>query len=206
VILIARLCAAAALGFGLAGLSYAADGPTIARQQCAHCHGDNAASTDSSIPTIGGFSTKYIVESMKAFRKKVRPCKEVTIPSGPKKGTRSDMCKEITNLTDADFEAVAKHYSAQKFFRVSQPFDAAKAKQGQTVYKLRCEKCHENNGSSPHEDNGILAGQWTPYLREQLVSFRAGKRPIDEKMKLRLDRVNKEEEEAVLHFFASQQP
>ena len=44
-----------------------------------------------------------------------------------------------------------------------------------------------------------------PYLRDQLVGFRTGKRPIDDKMKQRLDRVDKEEEEALLHFFASQQ-
>ena len=89
--------------------------------------------------------------------------------------------------------------------RAKQPFDAAKAQKGTPVYKLRCEKCHENNGSSPDEDNGILAGQWTPYLREQLAGFRTGKRPLDEKMKLRLDRVGKDDEEALLHFFASQQ-
>ena len=64
---------------------------------------------------------------------------------------------------------------------------------------------HENNGSSPDEDNAILAGQWTPYLRDQLANFRAGKRPIDDKMKLRLDKVTKEEEELLLHFYASQQ-
>jgi cytochrome c553 len=44
-----------------------------------------------------------------------------------------------------------------------------------------------------------------PYLRDQIANFRAGKRPIDEKMKQRLDKVNKEEEEQLLHFFASQQ-
>ena len=33
----------------------------------------------------------------------------------------------------------------------------------------------------------------------------AGKRPIDDKMKQRLDRVTKDEEELLLHFFASQQ-
>jgi sulfide dehydrogenase cytochrome subunit len=73
------------------------------------------------------------------------------------------------------------------------------------VYKLRCQKCHENGGSSPDEDNGILAGQWMPYLREQMEGFRTGKRPLDEKMKQRLDRVGREDEEALLHFFASQQ-
>jgi len=183
----------------------AADPATIAEQQCFNCHGRNGVSTESSIPTIAGYSAKYLAESLRNFRKKVRSCAEVTIVAGPKKGTKSDMCKVSGDLSEADVDAMAKFFAAQKFVRAKQSFDPAKAKKGADVYKLRCEKCHENNGSSPDEDNGILAGQWTPYLRDQLVNFRTGKRPLDDKMKQRLDKVNKEEEEAVLHFFASQQ-
>ena len=111
------------------------------------------------------------------------------------------------DLSDSfgESSAMAKYLSAQKFVRAKQPFDAAKAQRGSSVYKLRCEKCHENNGASPDEDNGILAGQWMPYLRDQLAGFRSGRRPLDDKMKQRLDRVNNDEEEALLHFFASQQ-
>jgi len=183
----------------------AADGAAIADQQCAGCHGRNGASTEPSIPIIGGYSQKYLVESIRNFRKKVRACAEATIQAGPKKGQKSDMCKVSAELGEADAEAVAKHFAAQRFVRAKQSFDAAKAQKGASVYKLRCEKCHENNGSSPDEDNGILAGQWTPYLRDQLANFRSGKRPIDDKMKQRLDKVTKEDEDAVLHFFASQQ-
>lgn len=200
---LAALLAAALIG--LAPASAAADGASIAEQQCAACHGKNGASTDSSIPIIAGYSTKYIVESIENFKKKTRTCAEVTVPAGPKKGTKSDMCKVLADLSAADIQAVAKHLSAQKFVRAKQPFDAAKAQRGTSVYKLRCEKCHEDNGASPDEDNGILAGQWMPYVRAQLVGFRNGKRPIDDKMKQRLDKVTSEEEELLLHFFASQQ-
>ena len=189
---------------GLAAPAQAADPATIA-EGCAACHGKNGVSTESNIPIIAGYSAKYLVESLKNFKKKIRTCAEVTIPSGPKKGTKSDMCKVVAELAEADFEPVSKHFAAQKFVRAKQPFDAAKAQKGAPVYKLRCEKCHEDNGASPDEDNGILAGQWTPYLREQLVGFRSGKRPLDDKMKQRLDKVNKDEEDALLHFFASQQ-
>lgn len=198
------LVSGASIGLAVATVAVAADGATLA-EQCAACHGKNGVSTESNIPIIAGYSAKYLVESMKNFRKKIRTCAEVTIPSGPKKGTKSDMCKVVADLSDADAEAVAKYMAAQKFVRAKQPFDAAKAQKGSAVYKLRCEKCHENNGASPDEDNGILAGQWTPYLKEQLAGFRAGRRPIDDKMKLRLDKVTKEDEELLLHFFASQQ-
>jgi sulfide dehydrogenase cytochrome subunit len=195
------LCAAL---LGLATSVLAADGATIAKD-CAVCHGKDGASTESKIPIIGGYSAKYIVESLRNFRKKIRSCAEVSIPTGPKKGTKSDMCKIVADLSDDDAETVAKYFAAQKFVRANQPFDTGKAQKGSAVYKLRCEKCHENGGSSPDEDNGILAGQWTPYLKEQLAGFRSGKRPLDDKMKLRLDKVTKEDEEMLLHFFASPQ-
>jgi sulfide dehydrogenase cytochrome subunit len=182
----------------------ASDGATV-YEQCVACHGKNGGSTESAIPIIGGYSSKYVVESLRAFKKKIRSCTETSIPSGPKKGTKTDMCKVANELSDADAEAVAKHLASQKFVRAKQPFDAAKAKKGEPVYKLRCQKCHEDNGASPDEDNGILAGQWTGYVRDQLVAFRTGKRPIDDKMKQRLDRVSKEEEELLVQFFASQQ-
>jgi sulfide dehydrogenase cytochrome subunit len=195
----------AAAGLMLSPMAVASDAATIMDQQCAACHGRNGASTESNIPIIGGYSAKYVSESLRSFKKKLRTCAEVTIPAGPKKGQKSDMCKVVANLSEAEMDALAKHLAAQKFVRAKQPFDAAKAQKGAAVYKLRCEKCHENNGASPDEDNGILAGQWMPYMRDQLVGFRTGKRPIDDKMKQRLDRVNKEEEEQLLHFFASQQ-
>jgi cytochrome subunit of sulfide dehydrogenase len=198
------LLSGVSIGLSVATVALAADGAEVA-EKCTVCHGKNGASTESNIPTIAGYSAKYLVDSIKNFRKKVRSCAEVTIPSGPKKGTRSDMCKVLADLSDADAEAVAKYFASQKFVRAKQPFDAAKAQKGVPVYKLRCEKCHENNGSSPDEDNGILAGQWTPYLKDQLANFRAGKRPIDDKMKQRLDKVTPEEEELLLNFFASQQ-
>ena len=209
--MIHRKTGALALALSLTSISLAAatgalaaDGAKLA-EQCNVCHGKNGASNEPSIPSIGGFSAKYILESIKNFKRKTRTCAEVTVPAGPKKGTKSDMCKVLADLSEADSEAVAQYFAAQKFVRAKQPFDAARAKQGSSVYKLRCEKCHENGGSSADEDNGILAGQWTPYLREQLAGFRTGKRPLDEKMKLRLDRVGKDDEEALLHFFASQQ-
>jgi cytochrome subunit of sulfide dehydrogenase len=200
----ARLAAAAILGLIGCAATPAASVDAI-MEQCSACHGRNGASSDPHIPTIGGYSAKYIVESIRNIRNKLRPCAEVTIPAGPKKGTKSDMCKVAADLKDSDAEAVAKYLAAQKFVRAKQPFDAARAQKGAPVYKLRCEKCHEDNGSSAEEDNGILAGQWTPYLRDQITNFRSGKRQIDDKMKLRLERVSKDDEENLYHFFASQQ-
>ncbi|HEX6317268.1 MAG TPA: c-type cytochrome [Burkholderiales bacterium] len=201
----AELAAGIALGLCAGPAALAADGAAVFEQKCIACHGAGGASQDSSIPTIGGYSAKYIVDSISNFKKKLRPCAEVAIPSGPKKGSKSDMCKVIAELTDAEAEAAARYLTGQKFVRAKQPFDAAKAAKGQSVYGKLCRRCHEDNGSSPDEDNGILAGQWTPYLKGQLAAFRGGKRTIDDKMKARLSKVSADEEDALLHFFASQQ-
>jgi sulfide dehydrogenase cytochrome subunit len=146
-----------------------------------------------------------VVDSVQNFRKKLRPCAEVTIPSGPKKGTKSDMCKVVADLGDDEAQAIGKWLSGRKFVPAKQPFDAAKVARGESVYGRLCRRCHEDNGRSPDEDNGIVAGQWTPYLKGQIAAFRAGKRSIDDKMKARLDKLGPEDEDALLNFYASQQ-
>src|ERR1700733_5865757 len=115
---VAALClllSGTSIGVAVPAAALAADGAAIADQQCAACHGKNGASTESSIPIIGGYSTKYIVESIKLFRNKTRTCAEVTVQSGPKKGTKSDMCKVVADLSEADVDAVARYLSSQKF-------------------------------------------------------------------------------------------
>jgi sulfide dehydrogenase cytochrome subunit len=200
-----RIVAGIAVALHAGCTARAADGPEIFEKKCVSCHGQDGASKDSSIPIIGGYSATYVVDSVKNFRKKLRPCAEVTIPSGPNKGQKSDMCKVVADLSDAEAEAVGKWLSGRKFQPAKQPFDPAKVVRGESVYGKLCRRCHEDNGRSPDEDNGIVAGQWTPYLKSQLAAFRGGKRTIDEKMKARLDKLGPEDEEALLNFYASQQ-
>ena len=124
---LAVLLSLTSINLAVATGALAADGAKVA-EQCNVCHGRNGASNEPSIPSIGGFSAKYILESIKNFKRKTRTCAEVTVPAGPKKGTKSDMCKVLTDLSEADSEAVAQYFAAQKFVRARQPFDAAKAK------------------------------------------------------------------------------
>jgi sulfide dehydrogenase cytochrome subunit len=197
-----------ALGASLAWLAapaaLAADVAKIA-EDCAGCHGKDGASQDSAIPTIAGFSSPYLADAMKAYKKKGRPCAETKFLEGPNKGKATDMCKVANELSAADIQAIAKHFAGKKFVRAKQPFDAAKAKQGRSVHDTECKKCHERGGSSVDDDAGILAGQWTPYLKQQFADYRSGKRPQEEKMKVKMDKLSKADEEALLHYYASQQ-
>ncbi len=201
---LALVIAGLSVGIFWGSVSLAQDGATLA-QRCASCHGKDGASKDSKVPTIGGYSAPYITDAMKTYKKKERPCPEMKIPEGPRKGQSSDMCKVAVDLSDADAKAVAQYLSKQKFVRAKQPFDAAKAAHGKSVHELECKKCHEKGGSSADDDAGILAGQWTHYLREQFAAFHAGKRQMDEKMKPKIEKLSKEDEEALINYYASQQ-
>jgi sulfide dehydrogenase cytochrome subunit len=184
--------------------AHAADAAKLA-EGCNNCHGKDGVSAESNVPTIAGLSATYIVDSMKSYKKKDRPCVETKYLAGDKKGQKSDMCKVAGDVGDADAKAVAQFYGGKKFVRAKQPFDAAKAKRGKTVHETECKKCHEKGGSSPDDDAGILAGQWVPYLKDQFGHYRAGKRPQEEKMKAKMDKLSKDDEDALLHFYASQQ-
>lgn len=193
---------ASVLGLFLASAVAAADINKIA-EGCADCHGKDGVSAESKIPTIAGMSATYVADSMAAFKNKERPCDETKYLSGPNKGKTNDMCKVAKELNDADTKAVAKHFAGKKFVRAKQKFDPALAKKGKEVHEDSCEKCHADGGSDAADDAGFLAGQWTPYLQETFNEYKAGKRPQPEKMKPKVDKLDKKEIEALLHYYAS---
>jgi sulfide dehydrogenase cytochrome subunit len=170
---------------------------------CAGCHGKDGASTESDIPIIGGYSAQYIIDTMVAFKGKERPCEETEISSGPRKGERTDMCTIAKDMSDADTELVAKYFAGKPFVRAKQEFDANKAKEGGKLQESKCKKCHEDGGSSPDDDAGILAGQWTPYTRQQFKDYTSGARPMTKKMKKKFDKLSETDKENLIHYFAS---
>lgn len=194
--------------FPLMGLLLAtpalADAAKLA-EACAECHGKNGASTEPEVPVISGLSEGYIVENMKAYRDKKRACPDVKYPAGPKKGQASDMCKIAKDLSDADVKAVAQHFAAHKFVAAKQQFDSARAKQGEKVHELNCEKCHSEGGRVSDEDSGILAGQWKPYLVHTFKEFKDGKRAMPKKMKPKMEKLKPADVEALIEYYASQQ-
>ena len=70
---------------------------------------------------------------------------------------------------------------------------------------LSCEKCHSKGGAAADDDAGILAGQWTPYLKAQLADMLGGKRVPPEKMKPKIDALKPADVDALLGYYASQQ-
>ena len=172
---------------------------------CADCHGKDGASTESDVPTIGGVSESYLLDNMAAYRDSKRPCPETKFRGGDTKRAKTDMCKIAGKLSADETAKVAKHLAAEPFVKAKQKFDAAKAATGKKIHDTQCEKCHAEGGSSADDDAGILAGQWMPYLKETFAQYTKGARPQPDKMKVKFNALKPDEQEALLHYYASQQ-
>lgn len=173
--------------------------------ECADCHGKDGASTESDVPIIGGVSEQYLIDSMSAYRDSKRPCPETAWRAGDKKRPKTDMCKIAAKLSADETAKIAKALAAKPFVRAKQPFDAAKAAAGKKVHDTACEKCHSEGGSLAEDEAGILAGQWMPYLKDTFAQYAKDARPQPEKMKVKFNALKPADQEALLHYYASQQ-
>ncbi len=198
-------------GVGLLSLSLVAgawaeessDVTKLVDSLCSHCHGRDGASDDPNMPIIGGYSKPYIVSSLLAYNDKTRSCPTIEYISDEKKVESTNMCEIAKVLSKEEIQKLAKFYSNKRFRRANQDFDLELARKGQLIHERDCEKCHSEGGSVPSDDAGILAGQWTPYLKQQFFAFYSEKRKLDRKMKPKFNKLDKTEIEALLNYYAS---
>jgi len=174
--------------------------------KCANCHGKDGSSTDPNIPIIGGMSSAYLEANLAAYKSKDRPCPQTEFKAGEKKGTKTDMCEAVKDLSGADIKQVADFLAKQTFVPAAQTIDAALAAKGQAIYKQSCEKCHSDNGKAADDDAGILAGQWIAYMKAQMAEVKSGARKTDKKNKMKqvVGELDPAQNDAVLNYFASQ--
>ena len=159
---------------------------------CAGCHGTNGISTGPAAPTIAGNSATYLNDVMQMYK------------DGTRHGTI--MQRIAKGYSDEEIKAIAEFYSKKPSVSAAskQKLDSAKVSTGSKLYKKNCSKCHDKNGSLPDDDSGILAGQWLPYLQYTMADFKDGRSEMTKKMKKKVDKLNKDELDALMHFFASQ--
>ena len=196
------LACAALISFALAGTAHAADVKKLV-ETCANCHGKNGASTEPEVPIIGGYSSEFLVNNLKAYKTQDRACPETEYRSGSKKGTKTDMCKMVKDLSDNDIKQVAQYFAKQKFVRAKQKFDPELARKGKEVHDLYCEKCHSEGGTVAKDEAGMPAGQWMPYLKHAFDEFNTGKRPIAKKMKAKMDELEPADIDALINYYGS---
>ncbi|AGA90982.1 cytochrome c553 [Thioflavicoccus mobilis 8321] len=195
----ALLCGLVALGSVAAihsdELLDGVDARTLA-MTCTSCHGSDGLSAGPAVPSIGGMNPGYFVKIMEGFR------------SGEIYSVT--MGRIAKGYSDAEIERLADYFHDRPFVPAKQDFDPELAAQGRELHDHYCERCHSEGGIALEgEEYHILAGQWVTYLRNAMEDFRTGRRPLDKKMKRKLDRLLEREGEtsldALLAFYASQQ-
>ncbi len=177
----------------LCGLVYSTSAVSVHEpaEQCVTCHGKDGVSVIPTMPAIAGFSKQYIISAMTAFKLGERPS-PVMAPFAQK-------------MTDHEIETDAEFFANKAFVPRKQEFDTEKAKAGEKIHASQCNKCHQNSGRVPEDDAGILGGQWMPYLRHALGQYHAGKWPMPENMKAKIEKLDETGIEALVHYYGSLQ-
>jgi sulfide dehydrogenase cytochrome subunit len=196
------MAGAGLLSLSLATSAFAADLAKLV-DNCSECHERDGASHDPNMPIIGGYSAQYMINSLTAYKNKSRVCPAIEYLHRDKKIKLTDMCRIVNTLGDQDVRKLAEYYSTQKFRRANQDFDPELARKGKQLHERACEKCHTEGGSLASDDSGILAGQWTPYLKQQFFAFYTEKRTLAKKMKPKFNELGKTDMEALLNYYAS---
>lgn len=178
-------------GLAMSSTPWAA-GPTPAMlsNTCSACHGQFGQAVGPSIPTLAGQPASYIADSMKKFK------------SGERSGTV--MNRVARAYSDDDFNAMGEFFSQKTFVRYPQAVDAAKVAKGKELHEHNCKKCHTENGRES-EDGGVIAGQWSEYLHITMDDFASKKRAMPKKMAEKFEALSKDDLDALINFYASQQ-
>lgn len=185
-------------------------GPAVADVEamaagCDGCHGPAGVSNNTDMPTIAGISEFVHSDALFVYADDARPCKESKYLHGDTSRPATDMCKVAKAMSEADMEAIAQYYAGKPFVAAAQTTDAAMADAGKAIHDKSCEKCHTEGGTVAEDDASILGGQQMGYLRRTFAEYAAGERDQPKSMKSAMDKLSKEDTEALVHFYASQQ-
>lgn len=190
--------------------------PDMLVNTCVACHGTNGVSTGPAIPSLAGLTRNYLIGAMLAY--KFHDSEEALEKAIDERGEAYEdveafsrystiMSRLATGYTVEEIEVMADYFAAQKPTPVSQKADSALASKGKKLHDAKCDKCHEDGGSSPKDDVGILAGQWMPYLRYTLQDYSDGKRAMPKKMKTKMKELHEEYGEKgieqLIHYYGS---
>ena len=143
----------------MSSTAFAADAGLPQRlAQCAACHGDDGNSKTPNIPSLAGQPEFFLFNQLFLMREGVRQ-----IPV---------MAPLVKDLTDADIEGLAKHFSALPAKASGEPIDPALVQRGASLApQLRCASCHlptlEGQDQMPR-----LARQRIDYMIAALKAFR----------------------------------
>lgn len=171
--------------------------PAVA-DRCFGCHSEDGVTDNPDIPTIAGLGDFYIENQFTIFTEKARPCIVDFLPDRD----AVDKCALIGALSANQRAELVEYFAGLDYAPFEQPVDGALAERGSAIHAENCERCHTENGTVSMDDSAILAGQPIPYLARQLRNFRAGKRWQLESMARETERLEDDDIDALVHFYA----
>ena len=156
-------------------LAYAAGDAAAGKAKsvaCAACHGPDGNSVNPEWPKLAGQHPAYLVEQLRAFKEGRR-----------KNATMAPMA---VNLSEQDMQDLAAYFSNQ-VLNLTGAANAKLAKQGERLYRggiakrqvAACTGCHGPSGQGIPPRFPRLSGQHAAYATQQLLAFKAGRRPSD---------------------------
>lgn len=178
---------------------------TAMMEQCNGCHGDKGVSQWSDVPTIGGLAEFVHADALYVFRDSERPCMTSDYRQGDTSRPATDMCAIAAELSDDEIDSIAAAYAELPYVRAKQEFDAALAAKGKAVHDEHCDRCHSDGGTNPADEAGMLGGQMMGYLEATFEEYASGKREQPNKMKEKMDLLNADDFQALVHYYASVQ-
>lgn len=143
----------------------------IITERCQLCHGAEGEAATAVYPRLAAQNKTYLIKQLRDFRDQRRI------------GTMNEMAKD---LTDAEIDGLAAHFSGQKP-RTKAPANADLAAVGRYIFRhgnrfsgiAPCASCH---GEAGHGTEVLprLAGQHPSYVESQVEDFRSGSRTNDQ--------------------------
>jgi cytochrome c553 len=140
-----------------------ADSLSDLTQVCAGCHGEKGIPTEKTTPVIWGQNRAYLLSQLHDFKVGHR---------------KNDMMSAVAeSLSKTDMEALATHFSEQKWPDLQQPVPPPETEKAAraVLNSVNCRACHHEHYQGD-TTRPRLAGQQAEYLLKTMTDFQDGKR------------------------------
>ena len=175
--------------------------PQMLTNTCVACHGTDGVSQGPAIPSLAGTTKNYFIGAMLAYKYSddeagLEQALETLyqdkayqdLEAFPRYSTI--MSRIASGYSIEEIIAMAEMFADSEVVAVEQNYDKSKVAIGEELHMEYCDNCHEDGGLSTADDVGLLAGQWTLYLRYTLEDYIDKRREMPKKMRTKLQEMH----------------
>ncbi len=147
------------------------------------------------MPSLAGMNYYYFLNAMFSYQKDKR--------------TGTIMNRIAKGYSEGELQVMAEYFEAMQFQPAQQEFDETLAARGMELHQQYCQdSCHKDGGATT-DDTGMLAGQWTVFLKNAFSDMHEGRSQqlpkMNAKVQSLLEDHGEEAMEALWNYYASQQ-